>query len=347
MAISIIGTPQVANANNGGNATITWSTRPSENDYTFVVIGSPAATAAIGTISTTGYAVVTGASHTGAAAANPSLAIFWKKQGAVTDTTVVGTSGNSSDTDSSLIGFVLRGVDPTTFSDATPTTAGETTSTNPDPASITVATSGACVIVAACMTVLKDTAITAPSGYTGYSQVGDDAYDHTLAAAYKLNCSGTEAPASWTDWGSGLWFAITIAVRPITATQYTKNLADTINLSDVIAKSIKPVKADTVTLSDGIAKSFRLAKSDTVNLSDIFSRIISFVRLYEDTVTLSDGITKTVSIDLSDSISMSDSFASIRLLTLSLNDTINMSDEIVKSFKSSKSDAITLSDGIL
>jgi len=212
MAISIIGTPQVANANNGADATITWSTRPSENDYTVVIIGSPSAAAAIGAMTTTGYTNL--ASHTGAAAANPSLAVFYKKQGAVTDTTAVGNSGNGGDTDSSLIGFVLRGADLTTVSDATPTTAGETTGADPNPASITLATTGSCVIVAACMTVVKDTAITAPSGYTGYSQVGDDTYDHTLAAAYKLNCTGTEEPAEWTNWTSGLWYAITIAIRP-------------------------------------------------------------------------------------------------------------------------------------
>ena len=212
MAISIIGTPQVGNANNGASLTLTWSTRPSTNDYTIVIIGSPSPLVAIGTISTTGYATI--ASHIGAAAANPSLAVFWKKQGAVTDTTVAGTSGNGAGTDTSMIGFVLRGVDPRSFSDATPTTAGETTSTNPDPASIVCASQNACVIVAACMTVIMDAAITAPANYTGYSQVGNDDYDHTLAAAYKLNCNGTESPAAWTNWDSGLWYAVTIALRP-------------------------------------------------------------------------------------------------------------------------------------
>ena len=212
MAISIIGTPQVGNTNNGGTVTLTFSTAPIAGDYTIAVIGSPSASAAIGTISTSGYAVIS--SHTGAAAANPSLAIFWKKQGSSPDSTVAGTSGNSSDTDSSMIGFVLRGVDPRSFSDATPTTAGETTSTNPDAASITGVSQNYCTIIAACMTVVKDTAITTPSGYTTFSQVGDDAYDHTLAAAYKLNCNGTEAPAAWTNWDSGLWYAITVAFRP-------------------------------------------------------------------------------------------------------------------------------------
>ena len=259
MAISIIGTPQVGNTNNGGTVTLTFSTRPSEGDYTVAVIGSPAALGAIGTISTTGYAAVTGGTHTGAAAANPSLAIFWKKQGSTTDTTVAGTSGNDSDTDSSMIAFVLRGVDPTTFSDATPTTAGETTSTNPDPASITVGTTGACVIVAACMTVLKDTAITAPSGYIGYSQVGDDTYDHTLAAAYKLNCSGTEAPASWTDWGSGLWYAITIAVKP--QTSFNVNVFDSVNVSEQDPPTVTKIMAPASALTDNFDdNSFDTAK---------------------------------------------------------------------------------------
>jgi len=217
MAIEIIGTPQVGNTNNGADVTLTWSTRPSEGDYTIVVIGSPAPSAAVGTVSTTGYDVVSGATHAGAAAANPSLVIYWKKQGATTDTTVVANAANSNTVDTSAIGFVLRGVDSTTLLDAVTATAGETTSTNPDPASIAGASANFCTIVAACMTAVKDTSITAPSGYTGYSQVGDDIYDHTLAAAYKLNCNGTEAPASWTDWGSGLWYAITIAIKPAPA----------------------------------------------------------------------------------------------------------------------------------
>lgn len=213
MAISIIGTPQTSNTNNGGTTTCTFSTTPSDGDYTVAIIGSPAASNAIGTISTAGYSLLT--SHTGAAAANPSLAIWYKKQGATPDTDVQGTSGNGATTDSSMIAFVLRGVDPTTFSDATPTTAGETTSTNPAPNAITGSTAGFCTIVLACMTVVKDTAITDPSGYTGYSVVGDDTYDHTLAAAYKLDCSGTETPGTWTNWDSGLWYAITVAVKPL------------------------------------------------------------------------------------------------------------------------------------
>jgi hypothetical protein len=92
--------------NNGATATITWGTRPAEGDYTVVVIGSPSPLAAIGTMVTTGYTLLT--SHTGAAAANPSLAIYYKKQPATTDTTAAGVSGNSGDTDSSLIGFVKR-----------------------------------------------------------------------------------------------------------------------------------------------------------------------------------------------------------------------------------------------
>jgi len=248
MAITIIGTPQVGNANNGGAVTLTFSTTPSQNDYTVVVVGSPAETPADCSMTTTGYTRL--AYHTGAAAANPSIALFYKKQGASPDATAVTVADGGSGTDTSAIGFVLRGVDTSTPSDQTPTSAGETTGEDPNPASITTLTDGACVIIAALMTVVKDTSITTPSGYTTYSQVGDDTYDHTLAAAYKVcGAAGVEEPAAWTTWGSGLWYAITVAFRPITSTTVSavaNSLASSITIS---SKEVKvplniPVQED-------------------------------------------------------------------------------------------------------
>ncbi len=216
-AISVIGTPQTGNANNGGAVTLTWSTQPSTNDYTIVVTGCPADNTTDAAMTTTGYSIHT--YYEGVGATKPKFWIFYKKQGASPDTTAVVTATCGTATDTSAIGIVLRGVDGTTFSDQTPTTAGETTSTNPDANQIVTQTNGAYVIVAALMISVKDTAITAPSGYTGYSQVGDDTNDHTLAAAYKeVATAGTENPASWTVWDSGLWYAITIAVKPYVPT---------------------------------------------------------------------------------------------------------------------------------
>ena len=132
MAISIIGTPQTSNTNNGGTTTCTFDTRPSEGDYTVVVMGNPSPSNALPVVETAGYTLLS--SHAGAGSDNPSIGVWYKKQGATTDTSVSGNANNSNTVDTSMIAFVLRGVDGTTFSDATPTTAGETTSTTPDPA---------------------------------------------------------------------------------------------------------------------------------------------------------------------------------------------------------------------
>lgn len=213
-AITVIGTPQVGNANNGAAVTLTWSTAPSTNDYTIVVTGCPAANTTDASMTTPLYTNFT--SYEGVGQTKPKFWVFYKKQGAVPDTTAVVASTCGTATDTSAIGFVLRGVDLTTFSDQTRTVAGETTSTNPDANSIVTQTNGAFVFAVA-QSIVLDTAVTAPSTYTGYAQSGDDTYDHTLAVAYKeIATAGTENPASWTNWNSGIWYAITFAVKPST-----------------------------------------------------------------------------------------------------------------------------------
>jgi len=290
MAISIIGTPQVANQNNGGTATVTWSTRPSTDDYTVVVVGSPAATPADCSMVTAGYTRL--AYRTGAAAANPSLAVFYKKQGATTDTTGAAIADGAATTDTSIIGFVLRGVDLTTFSDATPTTAGETTSTNPDPASISGASANFCTIVAALMTVLEDTSITAPSGYTGFSQVGSDTYDHTLAAAYKLNCTAPEAPASWTNWGSGLWYAITIAVKPAATP-----INVTTTLDELVLTEYNPIVSKDITFTAGLDELALTEYNPTVSLDVNITTTLDELAITEYNPTVSKDISFTAGID--------------------------------------------------
>lgn len=216
MAISLVAAPQAAIANNGGTATITWSTRPSEGDVTYCIVGSPASTPQDCAMVTAGYTRI--AYHTGAAEANPSIAIFRKVQGSTTDTTVAAVADSSARTDTVILGYCFRGVDTTTPEDAAPTTAGETTSTNPDPAAIDIATEGAAVLVAACMTVVMDTSPGTISGYDagGYvSEIGNDTADHTLAGACILGLStGSHNPGAWSSWSSGLWYAITVAIRP-------------------------------------------------------------------------------------------------------------------------------------
>ena len=222
-AITVIGTPQTGNANNGGAVTLTWSTTPSTNDYTIVIAGAPAATTTDVTMTTANYSELT--HYEGVGTTAPKYWIYYKKQGASPDTTAVVATLSDSAVDQSAIGFVLRGVDGTTFSDQTPTTAGETTSTNPDPNQIVTQTNGAFVFVTALAVGTLDSAVTEPSGYTGYSVTGDDTNDHTLSAAYKeVASAGTENPVSWTNQTSANWYAITFAVRPTVAALTTKQV---------------------------------------------------------------------------------------------------------------------------
>ena len=222
MPITLIGTPQTGVANNGGNVTLTWSTTPSQNDYTVVVVTAPATSVVDVSMSTAGYTRL--AYHTGTGNTQAAIGIFYKKQGASPDSTAVCIGGNGVATDTTAIGYVLRGVDLTNPSDQTPPTkAGPTASTNPDPPQIVTQTNGAWVLVAACSIQTIDTAVTVPTGYSnGFNVGGADTTDNTTAAATKaVATAGTENPASWTDWTTGTWTALTVAFRPIAIVQTT------------------------------------------------------------------------------------------------------------------------------
>jgi hypothetical protein len=246
-AITVIGTPQTGNSNNGAAVTLTWSTTPSENDYTVVVTGCPAANTTDASMTTEGYSIHT--FYEGVGETKPKYWIFYKKQTATPDTTAVVAATCGTATDTSAIGIVLRGVDGTTFSDQTPTTAGETTSTDPDGASIVTQTNGAYVFVVAASIVL-DAAITTPTDYTTYSRVGDDTYDQTLAMAYKeIAVAGTEDPPSWTGWTSGLWYAITFAVKPTVESACTGSC---LLLSDGSSYALLTNGIDKILLTDSV-----------------------------------------------------------------------------------------------
>ena len=122
---------------------------------------------------------------------------------------------------------------------------------------------------------------------------------------------------------------------------FTKNLSDTINISDVISsKNIGLNKADTISLSDSIAKTFSFSKADTINISDSIAKTFSFSKA--DTITLSDSIIKTFGLNKADTITLSDSIA--KAFGLNKADTIALSDSITKAFGLSLSDTINMTD---
>lgn len=210
MAITIVGTPQVGNAINGGDLTLTFDVTPSENDVVVVFGGSSRFATPNPGAPGSGYTQI-------ALYATVSLffGAWYKRMGASPDSSVV-CHGSGTVTEAAAYGcYVLRGVDTTTFLDAAATTAGLTTSTNPDCPSITTVTNNAWVIAVAGSKVYDTTPGTV-SGYSNqYNTAGNDNNDITVAGAtLEKTTAGAENPAAWSSWASGNWYAITIAVRP-------------------------------------------------------------------------------------------------------------------------------------
>lgn len=194
--------------NNGGDVTINFTALA--GDLVCVFGGHPTRGGSSYGPSTSGYT-----QDTLDTATNTCGFGFWhKSMGTTPDTSVTckGT-GNTQDACAYVV-YVVRGVNASTQIDATSVITNGS-STNPDSPSITTATNNALVISAA-GSVVNDATITAPSGYsTVLSNNATDNNPYTAAAAYLTKATaGAENPASFTNWSTGAWKAITVALRP-------------------------------------------------------------------------------------------------------------------------------------
>jgi len=136
-----------------------------------------------------------------------------KVMGSTPDTSVNITGSGNANHSVVAIALVFSGVDNTKPEDATTTTATGS-STNPDPPSITTTTTDAWV-VAAMVTAVLDTSVTAPTGYGNQFDIaGDDTSDTTIGMATKTVATpGAEDPAAWTNVSTAGWRGITVALR--------------------------------------------------------------------------------------------------------------------------------------
>lgn len=210
MAITVVGTAEGSNQN-GLALTITLPT-VLQDDIVYVFTGTGNEGTAAPGLNTSGYTELFNLDDTSA-----GLRCFRKVMGASPDTTVQVTAQFNGIPRAAVV-VAVRGADTSTPEDATSTTAGQTTSTNPDSPSITTVTNGA-LVISAFATSANDSTVTAPSGYT--DQVDDnennagDSTSVTVGAASKIIASaGAENPASWTNVSNGSWFAASVAVRP-------------------------------------------------------------------------------------------------------------------------------------
>lgn len=217
MAISIVGTAQGGSSLNGGDVTLTFDVALQQNDVVILWGGHSHAAAgdvtpAVGP-STTGYTAIK--VFDDPTNAEPSFGVWYKVMGATPDATVVG-QGNGAGTDSTAYGCVsLRGQDLTTLQDAVATFAGPTSSTNPNGPAITTVTDNAWIITTA-GSQMNDVSRGSVSGYTILAGgTANDTRAFSTDAAYLVKSPpNADDPAAWSTWNTGVWYTVTIAIRP-------------------------------------------------------------------------------------------------------------------------------------
>lgn len=212
---------------NGRSITLTFPAGVAQGDVVILYGGHPFRSGAAIGPSTAGYTQIA-LNNTAA----PAFGAWYKVMGTTPDTSVVGQgTGNSLDA-TAYAAFIIRGVNTSSLLDQTTTTAGPTTSSNPNAPAITTQTNGAWVLDLAGSQVLD----TSPGSVTGYSNTnaasGSDTNSISIAGATKeVATAGSEDPAAWSTWSSGAWFAVTVALKPIIApivtTQAVSAIKDT------------------------------------------------------------------------------------------------------------------------
>lgn len=214
MAIARRGISQTGQSNNGGNVTLTFDTitPPLENDIIVAFGGHGIGTT---TLAAPGSGYTQIGIHTGTA---PIFGAWYKRMGSTPDLSVVCSGGGDAADGVAYCCWALSGVDTVTAEDATATTAGPTTSTNPDPASITPVTANAWVAAMAGNNN-QDNSPGTISGYTDHlSQSRTETNVYTTAGALvDAGAVDAEDPGAWSTWKTGTWYTITAAFRPAAA----------------------------------------------------------------------------------------------------------------------------------
>ena len=212
--IALRGLAQTGNSNNGGDVTLTFDATalPQTGDVVVVFGGHGVAVTTLTAPSpNAGGAYTQIGIHTGSA---PIFGAWYKVMEATPNTSVVCSGGGNNADASSWACWVLSGVDAAVL-DQTTTTAGPTTSTNPNPASITTQTVDAWVLAMAGSAV-SDAAVGTISGYTNHINANRNETNDlsTAGATFENPEADAEDPGAWSAWASGAWYALTAALRP-------------------------------------------------------------------------------------------------------------------------------------
>jgi hypothetical protein len=203
MTISVIGSNTVSSA--AASFNLDMSGIGMQADDILYVWGSVTASITMPRVSNAGFVLI----FSDANGLNQS-ALYRKVQveGALdTSVTCIGNGSNQYN----YMGIVFRNVDQSVIEDAV-TTSASGSSANPDSPSITTVTDNALVMSIA-STATGDSTVTDPPGYTRIN--GTSHSFNSMYASYLIKTpAGAEDPGAWTNWSSGSWFALTVALRP-------------------------------------------------------------------------------------------------------------------------------------
>lgn len=137
---------------------------------------------------------------------------------------------------------------------------------------------------------------------------------------------------------SAVW--VYVDYTPSAGSALTKDLTDTVSLSDALVKAPNLIKTDSMTMADSRSGRPNLIKSDTLTLSD--SKVTTFGKVLTDSFTIADMLGKLCGLNKAETISLADSL--VKVFGKALTDNATLSDVLIKTSGKSLTDLVTASD---
>lgn len=122
-----------------------------------------------------------------------------------------------------------------------------------------------------------------------------------------------------------------------------KNVADTVALTDELVSKTRGrflEFADSVELSDAVAKGVVSIKADTAPLSDAVSKALT--RTFADTLTLADAVSKAATLNFADSVTLADAIQ--KATGKNTADSVTLADSVQKVIAKAEADEVSLAD---
>ena len=125
-------------------------------------------------------------------------------------------------------------------------------------------------------------------------------------------------------------FADSFAVSDLAVLTIEKPVADSVSLTDLVTTAFDSGKADTFSLADASAVDVTKPVTDTVSLSDVFSKVVTYSRIFADSFSVDDQATV-------DAISKQTDSTKTNVFSLTDISTLSFDKEVADSFSFAES----------